>query len=170
MMRKYAVWIALLLTLAACYWVSMQDTENMVIAANSPQKEHARRPIDTRLPGLLSDALTSAHRNNETLILRSADLTPPKDLFHALAVPGNGAELEENQAPSSPANPYTYAGKVVEDRELTVFLTDGVNNFSVKAGEKLDKGWRLKRVQATELTLLFEPMGQEIIINTGAAL
>lgn len=160
--RKYGVWIALLLTLAACYWVtiqeSAQDAESVEVAAENTRKDHASRPIDMRL---------SSHRNDEKLILRSVDLTPPQDLFSALASNNGEPELAENQAPTAPANPYSYAGKISEDNVWTIFLTDGTNNFVVKAGDELQGGWRVKRIQTEALTLFYKPLKQEIKLDIG---
>jgi len=164
MVRNYGVWIALLLTLAACYWVDLQEAENAeeaVTVAVNQTKVHAQKPITKGL---------SSHRNQEELILRSTDLTPPQNLFSALATDNAEAELAENQVPTTPANPYTYAGKISEDNIWTVFLTDGTNNFAVKAGGELQGGWRVKRIQREELTLVYMPLKQEIKLNIGATL
>lgn len=158
--RQYAVWCALLLTLAACYWVSLQDAETVEVIEVKPSIQLPKKPIDMGL---------SSHRNNEQMILRSADTAPPVDLFAPLvAEVGSVDDIEANQAPAAPTNPYSYAGKIQEDGEWTIFLTDGSQNFAVKVGEKLDGNWQLKRIEAQALTLVYAPMKYEVKLHTGA--
>jgi hypothetical protein len=166
--RKYGVWIALLLTLAACYWVTMQEnvqedenSQNIEIVAESIKELHARKPIDIGLP---------EHINTEVFELRTVDLTPPQNLFSTLAVNNAEAEVLENQAPTATANPYTYAGKISENNIWTVFLTDGTNNFAVKVGDELQGGWRVTRIQTEALTFLYQPLKQEVRLETGDVL
>ncbi len=163
--RKYGVWIALLLTLAACYWVMIQENvqedehgKNIEIVAESKKNPHAHSPIDMRLP---------EHINTEVFMLRPADLAPPQNLFSTLVVNNAETEALENQALTAPANPYTYAGKISENNIWTVFLTDGTNNFAVKAGDELQGGWRVTRIQTEALTLFYQPLKQEVKLDTG---
>jgi hypothetical protein len=166
MARQYGIWLALFLTLVACYWVTVQeDVQKNEEIKNSDlqvtQKhvyKHGNRSIDMRL---------SSHRNDEKLILRSADLAQPSNLFSSFEVLGDSAQIE-NQAPSLPPNPYTYAGKITENDDWVVFLTDGTKNFAVKTGEDLESGWRVQRIQQTQLTLMYQPLKQQVTLDIGA--
>lgn len=160
--RQYAVWGVLLLTLAACYWVSLQDAETAEVVTVKDSVQLQKKPIDM---------LVSSHMDEKQVIFRSADTAPPVDLFAPL-VPsvGSAEDIQSNQAPVAPTNPYSYAGRIFDDGEWTVFLTDGNNNFSVKVGEKLDSGWQLKRVDTHVLTLFYAPMKYEVKLDIGVAL
>ena len=166
MVRRYGVWLALFLTLVACYWVTLQENAQEVESIENSdvrltQKhigEHASRPIDMRLPG---------HINDSKLSLRPADLAQPGNLFTSFALVEDAAQIE-NQASSLATNPYTYAGKITENGDWMVFLTDGVKNFAVKSGDDLESGWRVQRIQQTQLTLMYQPLKQEVIVDIGA--
>lgn len=170
MTRQYGVWLALLLTLVACYWVTIQEStqesaeENEVI--ESPQSEqkhayqHSRKTIDTGI---------SSHRNGDKLILRSADLAVPSNLFSSFeTVEAAALASADTQMQGLPANPYTYAGKITENGDWTVFLTDGTKNFAVKTGDFLDGGWRVQDIKQTQLTLIYQPLKQAIKLDIGA--
>ncbi len=155
--RQYAVWSALLVTLVACYWVSQQELGDEEAIVTKPSKPDRRKPIDTRL---------SSNQNHKQLFLRPADTAPPVDLFAPLtAEVGSAEDIAASQESTIPANPYSYAGKIQEDGEWIVFLTDGSNNFAVKEGEYLSGGWLLKRVETDVLTLVYRPMKHEVRLD-----
>jgi hypothetical protein len=170
MVRQYGVWLALFLTLVACYWVTIQETVQETMQEDESMKnskaqvtqkhnfEHASRPIDMRLPG---------HLNSDKLSLRAVDLSQPGNLFTSFVLVEDAAQIE-SQASSLATNPYTYAGKITENGDWTVFLTDGAKNFAVKTGDDLEGGWRVQRIQQTQLTLIYQPLKQEVILDIGA--
>lgn len=168
MTRQHGVWLALLLTLAACYWVTIQENaqENEVIesAKLQPVQKHVYRHANK-----VKDSSLSGHLNDKKLTLRPIDSTTPSNLFSSFETVEEAALASaENQAPSPPTSPYTYAGKISENGDWRVFLTDGTKNFVVKTGDVLESGWRVQGVEQTQLTLMYQPLKQAIKLDIGA--
>lgn len=164
MTRQHGVWLALLLTLAACYWVTIQENEVIESAKLQPVQKyvyrHANKGIDNGLSGHLSD---------KKLMLRSIDSATPGNLFSSFETVEEAAlASSENLASSLPTNPYTYAGKITENGDWMVFLTDGTQNFAVKTGDVLESGWRVQEIKQTQLTLMYQPLKQTIKLDIGA--
>jgi hypothetical protein len=158
-LRKYIVWIALVFTLIACIWLNWQDnlkTEPILIV-----NKHTSKQLDKHSPALF---------NIKQLSLRAQDITMPKNVFPSLIAKNSQNDMVQEKTTNLPANPYTYAGKISEDGIWTVFLTDGSNNYVVKAGDRLQGGWQLKGVKMDELTMLYEPYKREIKLEIGVAL
>src|SRR5688572_13236377 len=140
MTRQHGVWSALLLTLAACYWVTIQEyaQENEVI--ESAKLQPAQKYIYRRVNKVIDNSL-SGHLNDKKLMLRSIDSTITSNLFSSFeTVEEEALAGAENQATSLPTNPYSYAGKITENGDWMVFLTDGTKNFAVKTGDVLESG------------------------------
>jgi hypothetical protein len=168
MTRQHGIWLALLLTLAACYWVTIQENaqENEVI--ESAKLQPAQKYIYRDANKVIDNSL-SGHLNDKKLILRSIDSATPGNLFSSFeTVEEASLASAENQVPSLPTNPYTYAGKITDDGDWTVFLSDGAKNFAVKTGDVLENGWRVQDIKQTQLTLMYQPLKQTIKLDIGA--
>lgn len=169
MARQYGIWLALLFTLGACYWVTIIESAQEIVAnenittpsTQNHAYQHASKKIDSGL---------SSRRNEDKLVLRSADLTTPSNMFSTFEI-AEAVTLAsaENQAPSLPTNPYIYAGKITENGDWTVFLTDGTKNFAVNTGDYLESGWRVLGIKQTQLTLMYQPLKHVITLDIGAA-
>lgn len=168
MTRQHGVWLALLLTLAACYWVTIQENaqENEVI--ESAKLQSAQKYIYRRVNKVIDNSL-SGHLNDKKLMLRPIDSASPSNMFGSFETVEEAALASaENQVSSLPTNPYTYAGKITENGDWMVFLTDGTKNFAVKTGDILESGWRVQEIKQTQLTLMYQPLKQTIKLDIGA--
>jgi hypothetical protein len=69
--------------------------------------------------------------------------------------------------PQAPPLPFTYVGRLVEDRDTTVFLASGERNLIVKPGEVIDNLYKLEEVGERALVLTYLPLSQRQSLPTG---
>src|SRR5262245_53368072 len=55
--------------------------------------------------------------------------------------------------PAAPPNPYRFAGRVVQDGVVRIFLANGDRVHEVKTGEELDDGYRVESVSGEQIVL-----------------
>lgn len=67
-----------------------------------------------------------------------------------------------------PANPFIYAGKIIEDGSLVVFLIEGEKSHAVKSGDLIEDTWKVKSITPTTMTLKNIPLKIEIQMEIGA--
>lgn len=68
--------------------------------------------------------------------------------------------------PEAPPLPYGYVGAWSENGVETVFLAQGEQVLSVRAGERLAGGWRLDTVGPETLAFTYEPLNQPRTLRT----
>ena len=64
-------------------------------------------------------------------------------------------------APTAPPIPYKYAGKIVQEGQLSVLLANGDKVFPVKEGEVLDGTYRIESISDTRITLVYMPLAHK---------
>ena len=77
----------------------------------------------------------------------------------ALAVP--------SPPPPAPPLPFTYMGRLSEERDTTVFLTLGDRNLVVKPGDTIDNTYKLEEVGESAIVLTYLPMNQRQTLPIG---
>src|SRR5262245_7194724 len=70
--------------------------------------------------------------------------------------------------PQAPPLPFAYVGRLVEDRDTTVFLAQGERNLVVKPGEVIDNTYKLEEVGERTLVLTYLPLSQKQTLPTGS--
>jgi len=81
------------------------------------------------------------------------------------------ASAAKPAAPRVPAMPYRYAGKLLHEGRLKVFLAKGDDEvFPVRAGETLDGAYRVQSIDDSRITLLYLPLGRTQTIPVDSAL
>jgi len=83
----------------------------------------------------------------------AADPFSPKS-FAAPQAPGPAAAPEKA---GPPPLPFRYLGKMIEDGKLAVFLAQGDESLSVKAGDRIGE-YRVDAVTETEVRFTYLPM------------
>ena len=162
--KKYVIWLCLTLTLLATYWTATQESSDSEDLLAVPKSQLlSQRHVQSA--DLLPDAQDT---KAEVLMQRPQINDAPVNLFSAL-VPPQALAANESLAeiPQAPANPYSYAGKVVEDGQVMVFLTDGTNNHVVKAGDVIDGVWKVLAIRPPQLILKYVPLKTEVNIEIG---
>jgi hypothetical protein len=61
-------------------------------------------------------------------------------------------------APAIPPMPYRFAGKLLQDGKLQVFLSKGDATFPVKEGETVDGMYRVETIGEDRITLVYLPL------------
>lgn len=160
LLKQYGLWFALALTIVATIWTSQQETE-LEVATNIDKIELTENtPIQT-------------HENSEPntsdvirLVLREANQDEASDLFGTFKPIENISELE-SPAPVT-ANPFTYAGKLVDEGKVTVFLIDGDKSHAVKVGSVIEELWKVKSIRPPIMVLKNLSNKSEVSIEIGA--
>ncbi len=165
LIRKYGVWLALFFTLAATAWVSQQESaDENAVALNSDRKvqrsKHSAEQGKQDHQAMTIDA--------DRFTARSPDNDLPKNIFTPFVAPQNNPGLNVASINTSPANPFVYAGKIVEDGVLVVFLIEGEKSHVVKSGDVIEDTWKIKSVTPPTMTLKYLPLKVEIQMEIGA--
>ncbi len=74
--------------------------------------------------------------------------------------PGAQARAAKPAAPRVPAMPYRYAGKVLHQGKLKVYLAKGDEVFAVQQGETLERVYRVESIEDTRIRMLYLPLGR----------
>lgn len=73
-------------------------------------------------------------------------------------------------APSAPPMPYRFAGKLVQDGKLQVFLSKGDLAIPISQGGILDGAYRVESIGANGITLVYLPLGHKESIPVSSSL
>lgn len=147
--RQPLVWGGLVLTLAAAVWVAASDDAGQESLLVNPG--HRVSPAVVRGEGGVSA---------EVLAYRPRALIEgePEDLFPGDALPDEVAEPLPLPKPTTPALPFSYAGKLVEDGNALVFLIHGNRNLAVRTGDVIDGVWRIESIRPPTMILAYLPL------------
>jgi len=69
-------------------------------------------------------------------------------------------------APKAPPLPFKYAGKLVEDKLVRVFLTQGATTTLVAQGDQIGN-YDIERVTTTSVALVYRPLREKQTLNFG---
>ncbi|WP_417509132.1 hypothetical protein [Methylophaga sp.] len=181
-LKDNLVWVGLALTLLLVVFVEMQDepdnsVTDVVVVAPDHVQIHSVQTQDRQTQIIKSQAIQpqtlaiTEPANNSEFMLRKKIIDVPVNVF-ALPKPKQESQpvAVAPRAPAPPVNPYTYVGKLIEDGEMRVFLTNGRDNYVVRAGDTLEEVWQVKAIHSTEMILLNLPTQTQIRVAIGAVL
>jgi hypothetical protein len=72
-------------------------------------------------------------------------------------------------APTAPALPFQFVGRLGDRDDLQVFLQSGEKLYVVRQGDVIEDTYRLDRVSANELDLVYLPLDQSQTLSVGSA-
>ncbi|MCB2426952.1 hypothetical protein [Methylophaga pinxianii] len=158
--KNYLVWIGLAITLLMVYLVEQQEDDIEAVEVRAPESVQVQPLLNTQID-----------TTNEDVQLRTPIIETPKNLFAVpqIAEPELAVDPQPSQ-PVMPANPYIYVGKLIEDGEMRVFLTNGQKNYVVKTGDTLEDTWQVKSIESTEMILVNLPTQTQVSVKIGALL
>jgi len=158
--KNYLVWIGLAITLLMVYLVEQQEEDIDAVEVRAPESVQVQ-PLQA----------TQTGTTDEDFQLRKPIIKMPKNLFEVprIAEPEMPVDPQPTQ-PMMPANPYVYVGKLIEDGEMRVFLTNGQKNYVVKTGDTLEDTWQVKSIESTEMILFNLPTQTQVSVQIGALL
>lgn len=162
--QKNILWITLLFTLAACFYVAQQDgadqhEDGIVLARTEAEqinyaktnKVFKQQPYV--LPQLLRTQLTNEPKNIFTIFIPQAELNQ-----------------KNSEAPveAALANPFIFAGKLVDNGKIIVFLMDAQTNYSVVTGDILAEVWQVRSIAPPMMTIRYLPLKIDMQLQIGA--
>ena len=88
---------------------------------------------------------------------------PRAELFgpHSWQPPAPRAAATAPRVPTAPPMPYQFAGKLLQDGRLQVFLSKGDAVVAIQEGDTLDGGYRVESIGETQVTLIYLPLKQK---------
>ena len=98
---------------------------------------------------------------------RSFRPAPPKLSPQAAQAAAAAAAPPPPPPPQAPPLPFTYMGRLAEERDTTVFLTLGDRNLVVKLGDTIDNTYKVEEVGDTSIVLTYLPMNQRQTLPIG---
>ncbi len=72
-------------------------------------------------------------------------------------------------APTAPLLPFQFVGRMGDRDDLQIFLQSGEKLYVVRQGDVIDDTYRLDRVSANELDLVYLPLHQSQTLSVGSA-
>ncbi|MGE8467032.1 hypothetical protein D3C81_1556610 [compost metagenome] len=72
-------------------------------------------------------------------------------------------------APTAPELPFQFVGRLGDRDDLQVFLQSGEKLYVVRQGDVIEDTYRLDRVSANELSLVYLPLHQSQTLSVGSA-
>ncbi|NTY93413.1 hypothetical protein [Pseudomonas putida] len=72
-------------------------------------------------------------------------------------------------APTAPELPFQFIGRMGNDSDLQIFLQSGEKLYVVRQGDVIEDTYRLDRVSASELSLVYLPLHQSQTLSVGSA-
>jgi hypothetical protein len=164
---------ALALTLVAVHWA---DTLTDVPEASAGAvAEPAPRSAAPAAVAQTAPALDLQKLQRQRALDPDADPFGPRDFRPPppkVKTPAANAALEQGAAPPPPPQapplPFSYMGRLSEDRDTTVFLAIGDRNLVVKPGDVIDNMYKLEEVSDDTLVLTYLPLSQRQTLPIGA--
>ncbi|MCX7081586.1 MAG: hypothetical protein NTV76_20045 [Pseudomonas sp.] len=77
--------------------------------------------------------------------------------------------LQTKVEPSAPPLPFQFIGRMDDRRDLQVFLQNGEKLYVVRLGDVIDDTYRIERISATELSLVYLPLQLSQTLSVGSA-
>jgi hypothetical protein len=158
-------------TLAAAAWIrdSAVPSRTEVVAASDSSAAPAPRPsaagTDGEAPAVNLEKLKSRELGRA---IRDPFATgAPRAAKSKPAAAARPAQVVVAPPPSPPPLPFTYMGKLVQGGDLAVFLVQGERNLIVREGDTIDSLYKVERIAAGGITLLFLPLNQRQTIFIG---
>lgn len=165
--RQRLIWAGLMITLATTLWTALHDEEADTVQVAAAQ-HRVVAPQTTK-----TQAGSVKHSDTSMLDMRQLQRTLWQDSKHNLFSHAQivaQAELPEQpivqQAMEIPPVPFTYAGKLEDHGQYTVFLSMGDKNMSVKTGDTVGD-WKVKEIDANRMILSYQPLRADVPLLIG---
>lgn len=164
MTRRQLLGVALLITLAASWWASEID--------ENPDSPSSPRKAAHRLPAPMSTERIDLARLNARptadVAGRSSDLPRAvvANLFPVVSFEPPPPPPSV-QKPVAPPLPFRYSGMLEDSGNTLVFLADGAQMRTVRAGDLLDGRYRVTAVTRSRIDFIYLPLNESQSLATG---
>lgn len=160
MMRRWLIWVVLICTLVACWWVEQAGESSNLISSQDKPRIQQKKTSAQVLPAVKEGIPVVILSPNPATEVNA----PIVNLFDAMDIPGT--ETAEPEV-AEPVNPYTFAGRLQEDGHWVVFLTDGQQQYVLHEGEQFAEGWRVAILDQQKVVLQHKTGRFEIKLDNG---
>lgn len=146
-------------TLVAMVWVEEQAGEE-TIAVAEPKKSRAVEKTAQAQTSRLDLQKLQRSRDEEEQI---------RDVFKAKSwyVPPPPPKPEPPPPPAPPPLPFKYMGKLLDEGQLTVFITKQDRNYAVKTGDTIEGAYRVESVDAQRVLFTYLPLNMQQTLVIG---
>ncbi|MCB5183830.1 hypothetical protein LG201_01270 [Methylobacillus gramineus] len=165
--RQIMIWAGLALSVLATIWTSMAEDESTAqVSATTRPTPASPQFRQTTQPPKDADAMV--------LDMQKLKREPMTDLTHNL-FSANTEKTQQaletqqaiaQQAVEIPPLPFTYAGKLEDNGQFTVFLSMGDKNYSVKTGDVVGE-WKVRSIAPPKMILSYLPLRAEVPLMIG---
>lgn len=151
---------ALLATVVASVWPKGQESAMTEVVRPATERERVPPPRQHTIPedaALPAVAVLRGRQRDETEV---QDLFGPKS-WNAPATrpPQKPSPPPPPPAPMAPPFPYSIAGRVVDANGTMIVFAHQNQNFAVRAGEVLEKTYRVESIDSQAVTVTYLPLG-----------
>ncbi len=161
---------ALTATLTATGYLALQPDVEAPVAALPAARRLPATPTGSQSPARL--ASPAAYRQPEharsegwtamspaALAAWAPPVTPPRPQPPPAAASGDPAK------PRPPAFPYRWIGLLMQDGQATALLDSSQRSLGVQAGQVLNQQWRVERISADRIDLIWLPTGDAVTLD-----
>ncbi|WP_410481911.1 hypothetical protein ACJ70E_11600 [Pseudomonas plecoglossicida] len=165
--QRAVIWVGFLgvsavLAWAPGHWFGQEDGVAPFAGKPAPTtSESVTPPVVTGLP---ATGVEQASRD----LFPTQQWTKAKALATVTEQPVVAAPVVA-AAPTAPALPFQFIGRMGERDDLQIFLQSGEKLYVVRQGDVIDDTYRLDRVSASELSLVYLPLHQSQTLSVGSA-
>ncbi|MFZ5933956.1 hypothetical protein BGP84_11685 [Pseudomonas putida] len=165
--QRAVMWAAFLgvsaaLAWAPGHWFSQQDS--VAPFAGKPAPTAPVSPAEPVGAGLPAKGPEQASKD----LFPAQQWTKPQALATVSEQPVAAAPVVA-AAPTAPALPFQFVGRMGDRDDLQIFLQSGEKLYVVRKGDVIDSTYRLDRVSANELDLVYLPLHQPQTLSVGSA-
>lgn len=166
--RRMALAVALALTLLAVFWPETKgpdDTQNLAVDRDrrSPGKtkdKSSEIALAVRLDRLKRTPLPEA--SSEDLFRSQSWYVPPPTPKTKPAGPP-----PPPPPPTAPPLPFTFLGKMVENGQIVVFLSNADRNIVARSGDIIDGTYKVDSITPTLMTMTYLPLNIKQTLAVG---
>ncbi|MBF8757968.1 hypothetical protein [Pseudomonas guariconensis] len=165
--QRAAMWVGFLglsgaLAWAPGHWFGQQESVEPLAGKPAATTISARtEPVGAGLP---AKGQTKASID----LFPAQQWTAPKTMATVTEQPVAPAPVVE-AAPTAPVLPFQFVGRLGDRDDLQVFLQSGEKLYVVRQGDVIEHTYRLDRISATELDLVYLPLHQSQTLSVGSA-
>lgn len=158
--RRLTLAAALAATVAAAGWVGSQEesAESETQAAARPQQHAVAPAARAATDDIDIEKLQQRVMNDEF-----GDMFPRR----SWQPPPPPPAARKRAPPPAPPLPFTFFGRMVEEGRTVVFLSRQNQSFAVRAGDTIDKVYRVEEIGAATMVLTYLPLGQRQTLQIG---
>lgn len=125
------------------------------------------------IAGLLAATLAARAATPQVNLDRLTAREPSPMLRDPFAAPERkaapGAKAVRRAPRSAPPLPFTYLGRMLAGTDNAVFLVQGERSLVLREGDTIDALYRVERIEAGAVTLVYLPLNERQRLTTGAS-